>query len=445
MKTFPLLLATFSAAFSITAMAADDGLPVPPMQGKPWTPPETKLSSVMVNSIKELFDQGMADPRGCEYREVEIDPWGNGTQKLKVHAWVLPGDGKTRYAVGWNGRVNEVASVGDLVDLRKDFNADTHGLGGFGIDPRWPVHDFLILPQQRATPVKVALLLRLGEADLAEGVWNEGYKGNGNMLANDPYSEMAREWLDAWYNAAIAAHLQGRDPLALSMFRALVPLKKSVLAASDAHGVTGLQPGQHYLDSLYQLDDLAADQERRAGEPQHTPALQANLPEGPGRIAALIRDLELVHGEQFMNPGETQLTVDPIVQALIKEGEPAVEPLIACLDEDPPRMTHTMFTRGMAGSGPVEYTYEPAYVILTAILKVTITVPEPQGTDPHRLPLEIRKALAAKFRDYWAANKNISAAERWFATLQNDNATPAEWLQAAENITQPVTVMSMGP
>ena len=419
-------------------------LPAPPMQGKPWTPPATRLSSIMVDSIGELFDQGLADPRGCEYREVEIDPWGYGQQNMKVHAWVLPSDGKTKYAVGWNGRVVPVVSVGAAVDLRKDFSAETHGLGLFG-DARWGTRDFNMLSEKQAQPLKVALLLRLGEADLAEGVWREGYKNNGNMLANDPYSDMARDWLDGWYYRAMTAHLNGDDKLALAMFRGLLPLRKMVEAAADKHGVSGLQPGQHYLEEFRQLDDLAADQERRAKEPPHVPALKANLPDGPERIAALVRDLELVHGEQMMNPGETELTMDPIVQALIKEGEPAVEPLIACLDEDPPRMTHTMFTQGMMGEGPVEYVYEPAYVILTAILKTTMLIPLPKDVNRHQLPLDTRKALAAKFRDYWAKYKSMPPEERWFSVLADDNASPREWLEAAGNIVQRASQSSRGP
>ncbi len=60
----------------------------------------------------------------------------------------------------------------------------------------------------------------------------------------------------------------------------------------------------------------------------------------------LIRDLELVKGVQWMMPGETDLSMDATVQALIREGEPAVDPLIDCLEEDPPRLTRTYYTSG---------------------------------------------------------------------------------------------------
>jgi hypothetical protein len=47
-------------------------IPDPPCQRERWTPPETKLPRFLVNATAALFDAGMADPRGCDYREVEL-------------------------------------------------------------------------------------------------------------------------------------------------------------------------------------------------------------------------------------------------------------------------------------------------------------------------------------------------------------------------------------
>ncbi len=48
-------------------------IPDPPGQGLPWTPPATKLPRSLIDATDALFDLGAADPRGCEYREVEVD------------------------------------------------------------------------------------------------------------------------------------------------------------------------------------------------------------------------------------------------------------------------------------------------------------------------------------------------------------------------------------
>src|ERR1051325_11212201 len=47
-------------------------LPVPPKQHASWSPPKSDLPSKYVSATSHLFDQGMADPRGCDYREIEV-------------------------------------------------------------------------------------------------------------------------------------------------------------------------------------------------------------------------------------------------------------------------------------------------------------------------------------------------------------------------------------
>ncbi len=51
---------------------AGKSIPDPPAQKEPWTPPRTKLPRFLVTATAALFEQGVADPRGCEYREVEV-------------------------------------------------------------------------------------------------------------------------------------------------------------------------------------------------------------------------------------------------------------------------------------------------------------------------------------------------------------------------------------
>jgi len=77
-----------------------------------------------------LFDAGLADPRGGDYREVEIfdHSWftgplvagsrhlDNGTKTVRTHAWLFPGE----FAVCWDGLVYRVRRKGTVVDLEKD-------------------------------------------------------------------------------------------------------------------------------------------------------------------------------------------------------------------------------------------------------------------------------------------------------------------------------------
>ena len=60
----------------------------------------------------------MADPRGCEYREVEVGDGG----PVKTRGFVLPerpGDAG-RFAVGWDGVVYPAFAVGAPADLEAD-------------------------------------------------------------------------------------------------------------------------------------------------------------------------------------------------------------------------------------------------------------------------------------------------------------------------------------
>src|SRR4051812_28878322 len=60
---------------------AGTSLPVPPKQLDPWQPPRaTELPPTLIAAVVALFRDGLADPRGLEYRDVEIrtrSVWGN--------------------------------------------------------------------------------------------------------------------------------------------------------------------------------------------------------------------------------------------------------------------------------------------------------------------------------------------------------------------------------
>ena len=115
-----------------------------------------------------------------------------------------------------------------------------------------------------------------------------------------------------------------------------------------------------------------------------------------------------------MNPGMTEVVQDPIVQALVEEGETAVEPLLQCLVEDN-RLTRTQFTAGMDCVGPIIPVYEAAYTALFGILKLPggpylehgyyNTAGKNIGL--FHMSLEDRKALASQLRATWQKEKPL--------------------------------------
>jgi hypothetical protein len=437
-------------------------IPVPPEQAQPWTPPPTKLPPLAVSAITELFNEGLADPRGCEYREIEVEAGIELT--IKTHGWILPGTGQSRFAVGWNGLVYPVVTIGSPADLQKDVadlvakdRKQWSSYTGTNRDVRgnWTAPEWVSVSCDNLLPIKAAILLRLGRAELAESVWNRWFALSTDG-EKDPYLLLAREWTESFYNRALFAHLRGDDAVSLAACRTLVPLRSTVEAAAAQRGFAKDASGKPYLEDLEQLPKLAADQERRAQEPPYVPVLQSGQPaQGQERIAALIHDLELVSARQEMNPGQTDVSTDPIVAALIKEGDPAVEPLLKCFEEDT-RLTRSEFTQGMQiRPGPIIPVYEPAFAAIVGILKTPFYFSDsdnnrasdvfrepsdPRDRQPRDLSMADRKFLAAKIREYWQKNKGMSLSDRWYATLQDDNAGASAWFLAIANIVQPTDV-----
>jgi hypothetical protein len=162
-------------------------IPDPPQQRQPWTPPVTSLPRFLVRASTTLFEQGLADPRGGDYRGIEIavgSVWSNVGGICSTRGWVLPGapGDSNRFAVTWSGLVYPTVSVGAPADLEADVKAledaarvlrkageerpgsgSAGAFGGFGTN-----HEEFPVSLTGLHPIKVALLLRIGRAELAE-------------------------------------------------------------------------------------------------------------------------------------------------------------------------------------------------------------------------------------------------------------------------------------
>ena len=143
-------------------------LPEPPAQHQDWTAPLAPgIPDYVMRTTDFLFNAGLADPRGGEYREVEI-------ARLKTHAWVFPGG----YAVGWNGLVYPVLNAGPLADLASDVGivAGAEPWSGRIALRREPTPEragfwFRMEGPGTLAPLSIALLLRLGRPELALELW----------------------------------------------------------------------------------------------------------------------------------------------------------------------------------------------------------------------------------------------------------------------------------
>jgi hypothetical protein len=218
-------------------------LPTTPQQHSPWSPLDSGLPPKAVTAIQLLFDQGLADPRGCDYRAIEVQ---TGIDlKSQTHGWVLPGLEPQRFAVCWNGLVYPVASVGAPADLRKDVEAMVEkDKKTWGVYPgyrrevrgKWPTEEWITVSDDTIRPLGITLLLRLGRPRLAKQIWDQWFALS-DSEKDDPYLLFAREWTDSLYSRALYAHLRGDDTLALASCRKLAPLLPMVEAAGARRGL----------------------------------------------------------------------------------------------------------------------------------------------------------------------------------------------------------------
>jgi hypothetical protein len=437
-------------------------IPVPPLQVEEWTQPETKLSPLVVKAIGELFNEGLADPRGCQYREIEVavgSCWSGDCGVTKTAGWVLSSSETQKFAVCWNGLVYPLVSMGEVADLDRDVERllkkdreqiEKQNKGKKASDHfplRWDheaVPEATGIARDSIRPLKAAMLLRLGKTEMAEQVWSQYFVDSSAAQIKDPYLQLASAWVFSLFDRAVCAHMRGDDHLALASVHALVPIQQAIEKEAAARSFprpssnTNQDEQTAYLSFLDQLPALVSDQERRGQESAYTPVLEMTTPpSGTEKVANLIRDLELVSARQSGQPGGVDLASDPVVKALILEGDTAVESLLACLEKDT-RLTRSVhFWRDFSPSRTILGVHEAAYVALAGILRTSFFESRSTGDSLTAQDMEGRKRVAADIRAYWLKYKGVPLQERWYETLNNDKASPDEWLQAATNIVEP--------
>jgi hypothetical protein len=383
------------------AKFAGKSIPDPPRQKEPWTPPATKLPRFLVAAAAALFEDGMADPRGCEYREVEI---GDG-KAARTRGFVLPRreSDADRFVVSWDGVIYPASSVGAAADIARDVRADvermTHSRQGVARQTalfyRALAYEWADPDEERApTALKVCLLLRLGRADLAEALfaaatsWTPEVRGRDLTDYGLSYLTMAQDWAGIVFLRLIYAHMRGDDAIALDAARRLSAFARSAGARAEAIGFARetnrfTQEPPSYFPFLRQLPELLTDQERRAKEPPRGP-IPPRGGDPSARVAALIRELDQIAHPQIVHFGNSPDS--PLVPALIAEGEAAVEPLLAALESDTRLTRTTTQGRGMSIERRVHPVREPVLRALIVLIK-----PETSGG-----PLDARS-----LRAYW--------------------------------------------
>jgi hypothetical protein len=409
-------------------------LPTPPMQRAPWSPRQVGLPTNYVSATRALFECGMADPRGCEYREIEIgvastirwppDQAGPAGGRLKTHGWVLPSEGTRPFAVCWNGLIYPIIMIGKAADLKTDVaNLATNGPLPFGVIPE-PVS----LSSASLLGIKGCLLLRIGEPELARTCWQAQIRRGQerrwpppaairaldeiSLPDDDPFFEWATEWTWALFDRATYSHMRADDGIALASFRALVPVQKAVETEAKRRGLKRwvrdgwgkMVPAEEplTLDFLDTLPALLADHERRATKAKRTAAPETGITNTLSKseqIAALIDDLDEVSRTGW------NVREDKTVAALIKEGDSAIEPLLRCLENDERSLTRWIDIGnndlGLLRARHPHYIQEPATLTLLTILQTTDVGNWATTNELAEAATNANKIMAARIRGYW--------------------------------------------
>ncbi len=443
---------------------ASKTIPDSPNQGKPWTPPATKLPRSLVDATAALFELGAADPRGCDYREVEVD---DASAVQKVRGFVMPERPGVagRFVVGWDGLVRPALTVGAKADLDSDVQAlaivlkksrespqfleyRTTNATGTTTEHRDPISPFFEIRWPPTTvprsPLTLCMLLRMGRADLAESLYAAATTWTPVNARPDVADEMvsfpslSRGWAETLYLRLIAAHCGADDVVALDAARRLDRFRQAVAAkpglvdapANAAFNRGILQPA--YVRNADVLRELLADQERRAKEAPRGPV----PPRGgdpAARIAALIRDFDQIHVQQRLHFGGAEPGDGAIVNEIVAEGDPAVGPLLAALESDT-RLTRCI--SGRWGHDEARRVFRAAYAALRRILKSESFMDSMSSDFIALETADGRKRLAQAARAFWEKNAAVPIVERWYRTLRDDSAGPARWIEAASGLLQ---------
>jgi hypothetical protein len=139
-----------------------------------------------------------------------------------------------------------------------------------------------------------------------------------------------------------------------------------------------------------------------------------------------------------------QLRDTPTAQALIREGEDAVEPLLRVLESDD-RLSRYDLTPARYSWGLIR-TLAPVHLIASHTLVAILDAEAigAAGRGPNRDKREVRNRYATDLRDYWSRVKGLSRVERWYRTLADDQATAEQWLEAASRIVEPIGAKPLG-
>jgi hypothetical protein len=388
-------------------------LPEPPRQRSSWIAVRTAgLPDYVPDIVAMLFDSGLADPRDGEYREVEIHVSQGQAPTTTTHGWFF----RQGFAVCWDGRVHHVEHAGPPADLQTDVSAAQSDFGS----------EATIHAPPSAKPVGVALLMRLGETELARKILLAMPPLRGNYFGPDSerfdkpnwFQLAVTSWLSGVFHQAVEAHASGDDQLTIDITQVLQTarplLESSWTRMEHPPNLIGKSP----LDFLEPVPVLRADSERRLKQPPRAPLNAQTIKQMPRaeRIRGLIDRLEDVNEQQFSQPGGVWIMGSPICKLLAEEDADAIDPLLDAFDHDT-RLTRSFsYGRNFFPPRHLISVSEAARAILSNYYQIEV----------------FRWKDNAQARAWMVRNKYRTVAQRGLDLLADDSNDEIQWLDAAQ-------------
>lgn len=369
---------------------------------------ERNIDADFIEALALVRKHGFGDPKEGHLSRVTLpvgNPWNGSLQPFETLGWVVPG-GKV---LATNGLTYTPLATGQAVDLREVLviDGDARFLGAEEG------------PMMSAPSTRVAMLRLLGREADAERLGGMNHAGS---LAG----ALISDYLWNRYERALAAHMRGDLGMALEEFHAL---EWSQEDRARVAALGGRFPEEQ--DGIRALKEDEARRLRNAGSAPNLAAIAA-MPQEK-RIRALIERLDQVSARQMSQPGGVHLSSDPIVRALIQEGEAAGEPLIDTAEHD------KRFTRSVSFGRDFKRSRHPLTVSQAALagFKEILGVYELPGEREGRYDFQAIRVL-------WQQIGHLSMPERWLRILQDDTAAPDRWVDAATRLTEPSEVKREG-
>lgn len=336
MRFIESLIRSALALILAVAATATAAIPEAPHQHEPWQPmPSDDIAEYEPGLVAMMFDAGLADPRGGEYREIELDLPAARNKPVITHGWYFP----QGFAVCWDGVVHPVLHAGGWANLWTDV-ADS------------PVENWRFGNAEAArnsTLVSAALLMRLGEWEMARRLLLRlpTFGVRIKLLEPNPpeqrrlnqlnwFQVAGASWLNGVWNQAVSAHALGDDQLTVDLAEFLLKAGSAVESSWQSLMPSPVSEGQSPVFILKKVPALLEDSTRRLKGPSRPPLdpthILAMTP--TDQVAALIERMDEVDDLQMREFTSRSVRLCKICWMLEEEGAAAVNALSETRDHD---------------------------------------------------------------------------------------------------------------